>query len=109
MSFQGEDNLVNGKSLFLVVLNKILIFRVNSGDDMLLISEFFEKENLFLSSCDIENLFAFGFRDKFQCSVGLFIGDEDFSILRFDRLDLDWILFDSIVNVFGLFELWGKV
>jgi hypothetical protein len=77
---------------------------MDGSDNVLLISEFFKEEDFLFTACDVEDLLAFGFRDQFKGTVGLFVGNEDFTVLRMSLFDRNGMLSDLFMQVGCLLE-----
>lgn len=83
MSLQRLYNLINGQSFFLIVLNKILIFRMNGSHHMFFIIQLLKQKYFLFTACDVYYLFSLWLWNEFQGSRSLFVGNENFSILWF--------------------------
>lgn len=77
---------------------------MDGSNDVLLISEFFKEEDFLFAACDVKDLFAFGFWDQFKGAVGLFVRNEDLTVLRMNLFDRNGMLSDLIMQVGCLLE-----
>jgi hypothetical protein len=106
VALKGLDDLINGEGFLLIVLDEVLGFGVDGRDNVLLIGDLLEEEDFLFSTGDFEDLFSFWLGDKFEGTVGLLVGNEDFAVLGMNLLDGDGVFLDFWVQVGGLLEAW---
>ena len=94
MAFKGLDDLIDGEGFLLIILDEVLGFGVDGRDNVLLIGDLLEEEDFLFSTGDFEDLFSFRLGDKFEGTVGLLVGNEDFAVLGMNLLDGDGVFLD---------------